>query len=71
MLGSVLKSEIDYSLQDKDLRQRQAFALMATGGFVTPTNSAWYGSFLETASNIFGEVLSDGENKLRLSSVRL
>lgn len=66
-VSSVLKSEIDYSLQDKDLRQRQAFALMATGSFVTPTNSAWYGTFLETASNIFGEVLSDGENKLDFS----
>nr|WP_245745586.1 translocation/assembly module TamB domain-containing protein [Flavobacterium urocaniciphilum] len=65
-VSSVLKSDIDYRLQDKDFRQRQAFALMATGSFVTPTNSAWYGSLFEKAGSLFGEVLSDGENKLQL-----
>lgn len=62
---SSLKSEIDYRLQDKDFRQRQAFGLLATGGFVAATNTSWYGSFLETAKGLFGEVLSDGENKLQ------
>ena len=60
-----LKSEIDYRLQDKDTRQRQAFGLLATGNFVTANSTAWYGSFLETAKGIFGEVLSDGENKMQ------
>ncbi|WMW78716.1 translocation/assembly module TamB domain-containing protein [Flavobacterium sp. 20NA77.7] len=62
---SSLKSEIDYRLQDKDFRQRQAFGLLATGSFVAATNTSWYGSFLETAKGLFGEVLSDGENKLQ------
>lgn len=62
---SSLKSEIDYRLQDKDTRQRQAFGLLATGNFVAANNTAWYGSFLETAKGIFGEVLSDGENKMQ------
>lgn len=65
-IQSVLKSEIDYRLQDKDFRQRQAFGLLATGNFIAPDNMAWYGSFLETASSIFGEVLSDGENKINI-----
>lgn len=62
---SSLKSEIDYRLQDKDTRQRQAFGLLATGNFVAANNTAWYGSFLETAKGIFGDVMSDGENKLQ------
>lgn len=63
---SSLKSEIDYKLQDKDFRQRQAFGLLGTGSFVSPDNTAWYGSFLETAKGLFGEILSDGENKMNV-----
>ena len=65
-VSSTIKSEIEYSLQDKDVRQKQAFALLATGSFVIGNSTEWYGSFLETATNIFGDVLSDGENKLKL-----
>ena len=65
-VSSTIKSEIEYSLQDKDVRQKQAFALLATGSFVIGNDTEWYGSFLETATNIFGDVLSDGENKLKL-----
>ncbi len=65
-VSSVLKSDLDYKLQDKDFRQQQAFALLATGGFITPNNTNYFGSLFEKASSVFGEVLSDGENKLQL-----
>ncbi len=65
-VSSALKSDLDYKLQDKDFRQQQAFALLATGGFIAPNNTNYFGSLFEKASSIFGEVLSDGENKLKL-----
>jgi hypothetical protein len=65
-VSSVLKSDLDYKLQDKDFRQQQAFALLATGGFFAPNNTNYFGSLFEKASSIFGDVLSDGDNKLQL-----
>lgn len=65
-ITSVLKSDIEYRLQDKDFRQQQAFALLATGGFIAPNNTNYFGSLFEKASSVFGDVLSDGENKLKL-----
>jgi hypothetical protein len=65
-VSSVLKSDLDYKLQDKDFRQQQAFALLATGGFIAPNNTNYFGSLFEKASSVFGDVLSDGENKLQL-----
>ncbi|WP_449404129.1 translocation/assembly module TamB domain-containing protein [Flavobacterium terrigena] len=65
-VSSVLKSDLDYKLQDKDFRQQQAFALLATGGFISPNNTNYFGSLFEKANSIFGDVLSDGENKLQL-----
>lgn len=60
---SSLKSEIDYRLQDKDFRQRQAFSLLAFGNFVAKADTDYYGSFIQTAKGIFGQVLGSGENK--------
>lgn len=65
-VNSVLKSDLDYRLQDKDFRQQQSFALLATGGFISQNNTNYFGSLFEKASSIFGDVLSDGENKLKL-----
>ena len=65
-VSSVLKSDLDYKLQDKDFRQRQAFALLATGGFFAEKETNFFGSLFEKANSIFGDVLSDGENKLQL-----
>lgn len=65
-ITSVLKSDIEYRLQDKDFREQQAFILMGTGEFSSPTNTNYFGSLFEKASSIFGDVLSDGENKLKL-----
>ncbi len=66
-VSSVLKSDLDYKLQDKDFRQQQAFILLGTGEFSSSTsNTNYFGSLFEKANSIFGEVLSDGENKLKL-----
>ena len=67
-VSSVLKSEIDYKLQDKDTRQTQAFALMATGTFVTEesTGNAAYGSLIEGASSIINGLFADQDSNLQL-----
>jgi hypothetical protein len=67
-VSSVLKSEIDYKLQDKDTRQTQAFALLATGSFVTAesTGNAAYGSFIEGASSIINGLFADADSNLQL-----
>ncbi|MFM7896928.1 MAG: translocation/assembly module TamB domain-containing protein, partial [Flavobacterium sp.] len=67
-VSSVLKSEIDYKLQDKDTRQNQAFALMATGSFVTAESSgnAAYGSLIEGASSIINGLFADADSNLQL-----
>lgn len=67
-VSSVLKSEIDYKLQDKDTRQTQAFALMATGSFVTAVSSgnAAYGSLIEGASSLINGLFEDQDSNLQL-----
>lgn len=67
-VSSVMKSEIDYQLQNKDARQNQAFALLALGSFTTPENasSVAYGSLFEKASSLFNDLFSDSEGKLQV-----
>ena len=66
-VSSVLKSEIDYKLQDKDARQTQAFALMATGSFVTAESSGntAYGSLIEGASSIINGLFADADSNVQ------
>lgn len=67
-VSSVLRSEIDYKLLDKDTRQTQAFALLATGSFVTAesTGNAAYGSLIEGASSIINGLFADADSNLQL-----
>ncbi|AWM15361.1 DUF490 domain-containing protein [Flavobacterium sediminis] len=67
-VSSVLKSEIEYRLQDKDTRQNQAFALLSTGSFVTAetAGNAAYGPLFERASSLFNDIFADEDSKLRL-----
>lgn len=67
-VSSVLKSEIDYRLQNKDVRQNQAFALLAFGSFTTPENAGnvAYGSLFEKASSLFNDIFSDDDAKLQV-----
>ena len=67
-VSSVLKSEIDYKLQDKDARQTQAFALLATGSFVTAetAGNAAYGPLFERANSLINSLFADEDSKLQL-----
>ena len=67
-VSSSIKSEIEYKLADKDTRETQAMALLATGGFITNTNAtnAVYGSLFERASSLFDDLFSDDEGKFRV-----
>jgi len=67
-VSSVLKSEIDYKLQDKDARQTQAFGLLATGSFVTAetAGSAAYGPLFERAGSLINSLFADEDSKLQL-----
>ncbi len=67
-VSSSIKSEIEYRLADKDMRETQAMALLATGGFITAGTggSAVYGSLFERASSLFDDLFSDDEGKFRV-----
>ena len=64
-VSNVLKSEIEYKLNDKDVRQTQALYLLATGSFLSPegvSNSALTSNAFETATNLLtGLIRSDDE----------
>lgn len=66
-VSSVLKSEIEYKLQDKDTRQTQAFALLSTGSFVTAetAGNAAYGPLFERANSIINDLFADEDSKLQ------
>src|SRR5690606_36199336 len=65
---SVIKSEIEYKLADKDTRETQAMALLATGSLLTAQNAptAVYGSLFERASSLFDDLFSDEDGKFRI-----
>jgi hypothetical protein len=67
-VSSVLKSEIEYKLQDRDTRQTQAFALLSTGSFVTAetAGNAAYGPLFERAGSLINGLFADEDSKLQL-----
>ncbi len=67
-VSSVVKSEIDYKLSDRDTRERQAMALLATGTFFSSNNSSstLTGSLFERASSIFDDLFSDEDEKFKV-----
>lgn len=67
-VSSVVKSELDYKLSDRDTRERQAMALLATGSFFSSDNSssALAGSLFERASSIFDDLFSDVDDKFKV-----
>ncbi len=65
-VGSVLKSEIQYKLDDKDTRQTQALYLLSSGGFLSPegvSQSDLAGNFFERASGLFSDIFQDEDGK--------
>lgn len=67
-VSSSIKSELEYKLADKDTRETQAMALLATGGFITANtaSSAVYGSLFERASSLFDDLFSDEDSKFKV-----
>lgn len=67
-VSSTIKSEIEYKLADKDTRQTQAMALLATGSFITSetAGNAVYGSLFERASSLFDDLFSDADGKFKV-----
>ncbi len=68
-VSNVLKSEIQYKLNDKDVRQTQALYLLSSGGFLSPegvTQSDFSGSLFETASSLLGDIIKTDNDKIRV-----
>ncbi len=66
---SVLKSEIETKLSDKDIRQTQALYLLSTGSFLSPEglNQAQVtNSLYEKAGALFGDLFHDESGKFQL-----
>ncbi|MGX7666581.1 translocation/assembly module TamB domain-containing protein [Flavobacterium pedocola] len=68
-VSSVLKSEIEYKLSDKDVRQTQAIALLSGGGFLTPENASntVYGTLFERAGSLFTDIFSGDDDKFKVN----
>ncbi|MCL9804335.1 translocation/assembly module TamB [Flavobacterium amniphilum] len=68
-VGSVLKSELEYKLNDADTRQTQAIYLLSTGSFLTDkgvAENAVTGNLLEKANSLFEDLFSSSDDKLKV-----
>ena len=68
-VSSVLKSEIQYKLDDKDVRQTQALYLLSSGGFLSPqgvNESDLAGNLFERASGLFNDLFQDEDGKFQV-----
>jgi hypothetical protein len=68
-VSSVIKSEIETKLSDKDIRQTQAIYLLSTGGFLSQeglSQSQVTNSFYEKASALFGDIFNDKDGKMNV-----
>ena len=68
-ISSVLKSEIETKLNDKDTRQTQALYLLGTGGFISQeglSNSQYTNFAVEKASALFSDILNDEGGKTQI-----
>ncbi len=68
-VSSVIKSEIETKLGDKDIRQTQALYLLSTGGFLSQeglSQSQVTNSFYEKASALFGDIFNDKDGKMNV-----
>ncbi len=66
-VSSVLKSEIQTKLDDKDIRQKQALILLSTGSFLSAdgvNQSSITNNLYEKVSDVFGDIFNDGDGKV-------
>lgn len=66
---SVLKSELQTELADKDVRQTQALYLLSTGSFLSRDGSsqAVSSSLYETASSMLGSIVESNDEKFEMN----
>jgi TamB, inner membrane protein subunit of TAM complex len=71
-VSSVLKSDIDYKLNDSDTRQKQAFALLSSGTFLSDKGVSDLDltmNLFETAGSLFEDLFSNEDGKFKLSPI--
>ncbi|HSD08465.1 translocation/assembly module TamB domain-containing protein [Flavobacterium sp.] len=68
-IKSVLKSELQTELSDKDVRQTQALYLLSTGSFLSKDGSsqAVSSSLYETASSMLGDIVHSNDEKFEMN----
>jgi hypothetical protein len=68
-ITSVLKSELQTELADKDVRQTQALYLLSTGSFLGKdgSNQAVASSMYETASSMLGSIVQSNNEKFEMN----
>lgn len=68
-ITSVLKSELQTELADKDVRQTQALYLLSTGSFLSKdgSNQAVTSSMYETASSMLGSIIQSNDEKFEMN----
>jgi hypothetical protein len=66
---SVLKSELETELADKDVRQTQALYLLSTGSFLSKDGTSQVGasSFYETASGMLGNIVQSNDETFEMN----
>lgn len=68
-VSSVLESEIQYKLNDKDIRQTQALYLLSSGSFLSAqgiSQSDFSTSLFETASGLLGDIIQSDNDKFKV-----
>ncbi|WP_264530695.1 translocation/assembly module TamB domain-containing protein [Flavobacterium sp. N502540] len=68
-VSTVLKSEIQYKLDDKDIRQTQALYLLSTGSFMSTdgfSQGDFSGTLTETASSLLGGIIKSDNDKVNI-----
>lgn len=69
-IGSSLKSELQYKLDDKDTRQTQALYLLSTGSFLSPegvSQSQLSNNLFEKAGDLFKDIFSGNDDKISIA----
>lgn len=69
-VSNVLKSEIEYKLSDKEVRQTQALYLLSTGGFLSSegvNQSALSQSAYETVSSLLTGLIKSNDEKFQVN----
>ncbi len=73
-IGSIVRSEIDYKLNDQDTRQKQAISLLSTGSFLTDKGlleNTITGNILERANSLFDDIFANDDRfNFRLNYVQ-